>query len=168
MESSLQVCCNNFNINYVISPQVIQWWEEKAKTYGPVLSGALFGAGWWFWVDAVCSSDMKIPFVQYLPGIIATIALIMINAVRMEELQELDSFDDAAYCRSRIWLFFCYMVSFGAIVGSVVILLQHYVGTTIVWPGVAGIFQVTLVLGSALLLWVSRTPTDSSDNYMGF
>jgi hypothetical protein len=147
--------------DYVISPAVIQFWDEKvrrpgpsarrsvaighsgciggarpplapplaqAKAYGPIVSGALFGAGWWFWVDAVSCSGSDIPFpqvggagaaalqaaaqprprpsaaergpprqlgaadalarrrraraAQYLPGIIATLALIMINCVR--------------------------------------------------------------------------------------
>lgn len=37
---------------------------------GPGISGAVFGAGWWFWVDAVVCSFVKVPFVHYLPGTI--------------------------------------------------------------------------------------------------
>jgi hypothetical protein len=36
----------------------------QAKSYGPIASGALFGAGWWFWVDAVVCTSHKIPFDQ--------------------------------------------------------------------------------------------------------
>jgi hypothetical protein len=36
----------------------------QAKSYGPIASGALFGAGWWFWVDAVVCTSNKIPFDQ--------------------------------------------------------------------------------------------------------
>ena len=54
----------------------------QAKAYGPGISGALFGGGWWFWVDACAASGTQVPFVQYLPGIVATIALVMINAIR--------------------------------------------------------------------------------------
>lgn len=39
----------------------------------------LFGAGWWFWVDAVACSSVKIPFAQYLPGLVATFALVMVR-----------------------------------------------------------------------------------------
>lgn len=40
-------------------------------------------AGWWCWADACTSSDGKVAFLpNYLPGIVATGALIMINAVR--------------------------------------------------------------------------------------
>jgi hypothetical protein len=40
-----------------------------------------------------------VPFDQYLPGIIATLALVMINLIRRDELAEVDPFDDATYCR---------------------------------------------------------------------
>lgn len=36
----------------------------QAQQYGPTASGALFGAGWWFWLDAIGSAPSKVPFVQ--------------------------------------------------------------------------------------------------------
>jgi hypothetical protein len=39
--------------------------------------------------------------MQYLPGIIATLALIMINCIRQDDLMEIDPFDDTTYCRCR-------------------------------------------------------------------
>lgn len=45
-----------------VAPLVLQ-----AKSYGPIASGALFGAGWWFWVDAVVCTTHKIPFDQVGP-----------------------------------------------------------------------------------------------------
>jgi hypothetical protein len=35
---------------------------------GPGVSGAVFGAAWWFWVDAVVCSATAVPFLHYLPG----------------------------------------------------------------------------------------------------
>lgn len=35
---------------------------------GPGVSGAVFGAGWWFWVDAVVCSAVPVSFLHYLPG----------------------------------------------------------------------------------------------------
>ena len=57
--------------------------------------------------------------------------------------------------------------------GSVAVLLQSYAlndAVEVVWPGVAGLFQVTLILAAGLLLFVSRTPADgsSSTNYGTF
>ena len=83
-----------------------------------------------------------------------------------EDLDDPDTFsDDGVYCRSRSWLFLAYIVSFGAIMGSVSVLLQSYAlndAVDVVWPGVAGLFQVTLILAAGLLLFVSRTPADGA------
>ncbi|KAK9809248.1 hypothetical protein WJX72_012057 [[Myrmecia] bisecta] len=149
----------------LIAPSVIRFWEDKAKAYGPGVSGALFGAAWWFWVDACAASDTKVPFVQYLPGFVATLALVMINAIRRDELQEYDPFDEGVFCRSRFWLFLSYVVSSSAVIGSVMVLLKDYAldpNVHNVWPGIACLFQVTCILGSALLFFVSRTPTSDS------
>lgn len=89
-----------------------------------------------------------------------------------DELMEYDPFDEGLYCRSRFWLFIAYVVSFGAIAGAVWVLLQNYAlnpAVSSAWPGVAGLFQVTLILGSALLFFISRTPVgDSSGAYGQF
>lgn len=100
----------------------------------------------------------------------ATVAHIMLSrpmdfVLCREDLDEYDTFDDGVYCRSRSWLFLAYIVSFGAIMGSVAVLLQSYAlndAVDVVWPGVAGLFQVTLILAAGLLLFVSRTPADGS------
>ena len=73
--------------------------HPQARNWGPIAAGALFGAGWWFWLDACTLAEHKVPFDQYLPGIIATLALVMINLIRRDELAEVDPFDDATYCR---------------------------------------------------------------------
>ena len=44
--------------------------------------------------------------------------------LRREELQEFDAFDEGVFCRSRTWLFLSYVVSFGAVAGSVWVLMQ--------------------------------------------
>ena len=44
--------------------------------------------------------------------------------LRREELQEYDAFDEGVFCRSRTWLFLSYVVSFGAVAGSVWVLMQ--------------------------------------------
>ncbi|KAK9111778.1 hypothetical protein Scep_019297 [Stephania cephalantha] len=41
---------------------------ELWAIFGPGVSGAVFGAGWWFWVDAVVCSAVKVSFVHYLPA----------------------------------------------------------------------------------------------------
>lgn len=41
---------------------------ELWSIFGPGVAGAVFGAGWWFWVDAVVCSSVAVSFVHYLPG----------------------------------------------------------------------------------------------------
>ena len=62
-----------------------------------------------------------------------------------------------ACCRLSVWVF-----------------LKFYAlnpEATTIWPGVTIIFQTTLILGSALLFFLGRTPTSdgtSSGGYGGF
>eukprot|EP01024_Parvocaulis_polyphysoides_P024585 TRINITY_DN22487_c0_g2_i6.p2 TRINITY_DN22487_c0_g2~~TRINITY_DN22487_c0_g2_i6.p2 ORF type:complete len:159 (-),score=19.46 TRINITY_DN22487_c0_g2_i6:313-789(-) len=156
-------------LDLLCSRSVIEFIEERLKLYGPGISGVLFGAGWWFWIDAVVMHS--VPFPQYLPGFIATIAVIMINVVRRDELDDYDPYDQAGYCRSRLWLFICYVVSFGAVIGSVWNMTQNYalkenMGSEI-WPGVAGIFQVVFLLASAMVMFISRSQSDEMGGYTG-
>ena len=61
-------------------------------------------------------------------------------------------------------------MSTSAVIGSILVLLHFYAWNPDVltlWPGVAGLFQVTLILGSALLFFVSRSG-GGSDEYGGY
>ena len=40
-------------------------------------------------------------------------------------LSSYDSFDSAAFCRQRFWLFVAYVVSFASIIGASAMLLKH-------------------------------------------
>ncbi|KAJ7563628.1 hypothetical protein O6H91_03G117700 [Diphasiastrum complanatum] len=127
--------------------------------FGPGLAGAIFGAGWWFWVDAVVCSQSTVPFLHYLPGIFASLAALMFNCVKKEDLQEYSSYDDGEGCRSRTWLFLAYVISFVSLAGSVGMLVQDSLvpkGPS-TWTGVAGVLQCFLILISGLVFWTSRS-----------
>ncbi|CAN1305864.1 hypothetical protein LINPERPRIM_LOCUS26628 [Linum perenne] len=66
---------------------------EMWAIFGPGVSGAVFGAGWWFWVDAVVCSSVQVSFVHYLPGIFASFAALMFNCVRKEDI-DYSPYDD--------------------------------------------------------------------------
>ena len=95
------------------------------------------------------------------------------NPIPSNQNQEYDPFDDGALCRSRFWLFLSYVVSFAALVAAVWVLAQDYALNPAMkgqplWPGVAGVFQVTCILGAGLVFFVSRTPADGGGGYGGY
>lgn len=136
------------------------------RRHGATFSGAFFGAGWWCWADACTSGGgaTKVSFFpDFLPGIVATIALVMINAVRREELSSSEAFEEEVFCRARAWLFMSYVVAFASVIGATMILLAGK-STAI---GVACLMQVILILAAALVFFVARTPIDG-DEYSSF
>jgi len=135
---------------------------EIWANYGPGISGAVFGSGWWFWVVAVVCSAIKVPFLHYLPGIFASFAALMFNCVRREEIQDYSPFDDNEGCRSRTWLFLAYVISFVSLAGSVGMLVQDSLlpDTPSSWTGIAGVLQCFFVLSSGLMYWTSRTSSE--------
>mmetsp|Transcript_34595 Transcript_34595/g.61705 ORF Transcript_34595/g.61705 Transcript_34595/m.61705 type:complete len:172 (-) Transcript_34595:553-1068(-) len=152
----------------LVSPAAQSLWEEKAPLYGPGVAGALFGAGWWFFVDAIVYSSAvhgsKPPGILCLPGIIASLALVMINCIRRDQISGgYDSFDEGSLCRSKFWLFLSYVVSFSSVVFAVWLLIAHNgEGTEHAWSSIAGLFQVVFILGSGLVFFLTRTANEDS------
>lgn len=65
-------------------------------------------------------------------------------------------------------LLLAYLVSLGAVIGSVVNLIQHYATNPLaktVWPGVAGLLQCILVLASGLVFYLTRASGGDSGDY---
>ncbi|KFM23204.1 Transmembrane protein 50A [Auxenochlorella protothecoides] len=165
LESAAVRCSDTLSL--LVSPEVAEFCRSKSEKYGPGLSGALFGVGVWFWLDAVAISPIKVPFSQarrgsYLPGLVAVLALLMITAVRRDEISYDPFSDDGVYCRSRSWLLAAYLVSSGAVTGSVFVMLHHFGSSAqdTRWVGIASVLEVACILGSALLFFVSRSPGD--------
>ncbi len=53
-----------------------EYWSDAARQYCPTLSGAVFGAAWWVFVDALVTTPDKVPILYHLPGWIATLSLV--------------------------------------------------------------------------------------------
>ncbi|KAJ6819696.1 transmembrane protein 50A [Iris pallida] len=124
--------------------------------FGPGVAGAVFGAGWWFWVDAVVCSSVKVSFLHYLPGIFASVAALMFNCVNKDDISYdyYSPYGDSEW-RLKLWLFVAYVVSFVSLSGAVGLLVQDALTDKgpAVWTGVAGIFQCVFVLISGLMYW---------------
>nr|VDC71471.1 unnamed protein product [Brassica rapa] len=130
---------------------------ELWAIFGPGFSGAVFGTGWWFWVDAVVCSSIQVPFLHYLPGIFASLGALMFNCVRKEDI-DYSPYDEGEW-RLKLWLFIAYVVAFVSLAASVGLLIQDSVVKTgpSTWTGVAGVFQCVFVLISGLMYWTSHS-----------
>ncbi|TXG52900.1 hypothetical protein EZV62_022069 [Acer yangbiense] len=163
--------------------------SEVWAIFGPGVAGAVFGAGWWLWIDAVVCSSVKISFLHYLPGtlspplclalcnvnthlflrvvrvlvvivivclfagIFASLAALMFNCVRKEDI-DYSPYEEGEW-RLKLWLFFAYVVSFVSLAASVGLLIQDSLVKTgpSVWTGTAGVLQCVFVLISGLIYW---------------
>ena len=102
--------------SFFSSPELSQYYhyfsEELCPLYGPIVSGFLFAVAWWIWIDAILindsnangknSSNSSLNFVEYIPGIVATVALLVTNSVRREDIIGEDTSsgcDDEETCR---------------------------------------------------------------------
>ncbi|KAH7567838.1 hypothetical protein JRO89_XS07G0162200 [Xanthoceras sorbifolium] len=115
--------------------------SELWAIFGPGVAGAVFGAGWWFWIDAVVCSYVKVSFLHYLPGIFASLAALMFNCVRKEDI-DYSPYEEGEW-RLKLWLFLAYVVSFVSLAASVGLLIQDSLVKTgpSVWTGTAGVLQ---------------------------
>lgn len=141
-------------------------WEglsSKPKEYSPGIAGALFGAGWWCWLDVFVHSAAvdhnHVPITYHIPGCVATFALVIMNITSRTELAESDDYntDDNFAGRSKLLLFISYLTAFGAVAGSVAVLISCVQQQSLVEVGVGSVVQCGLVLLSGLLLWAFRT-----------
>lgn len=55
--------------------------QSAARDYCPTIAGAIFGVGWWVFVDSLVvssSAGVKVPIVYHIPGWIATLSLVRV------------------------------------------------------------------------------------------
>ena len=141
-------------------------WEGLSSTpkeYSPGIAGALFSAGWWCWLDVFVHSAAvdhnHVPITYHIPGWVATFALVIMNITSRTELAESDDYnaDDNFTGRAKLLLFISYLTAFGAVAGSVAVLISCVQQQSLVEVGVGSVVQCGLVLLSGLLLWAFRT-----------
>ena len=149
-------------------------WEglsSKPREYSPGIAGALFGAGWWMWLDVFVHSAVvdhnRVPITYHIPGWVATVALVIMNITSRSELAESDDYytEDNYTGRAKFLLFVSYLTAFAAVAGSVAVLISCVQQQSLVECGVGSVVQCGLVLLSGLLLWAFRTSDSSGYGY---
>ncbi|EFN52202.1 hypothetical protein CHLNCDRAFT_139017 [Chlorella variabilis] len=150
------------------------YYNEQLRQWGPVAAGALFGAGWWCWADALVYQQAVVgepsPFKYNWPGIVATIALVCINMLPRRDLAEAgEAWEEGGEFRARLWLFLSFLVAAGAVAGSVAVLLAATSATQtkdLSAVGVGSVLQCGLILAASTLLWAFRSGEGDSSGYM--
>eukprot|EP01122_Echinamoeba_exundans_P000084 TRINITY_DN10068_c0_g1_i1.p1 TRINITY_DN10068_c0_g1~~TRINITY_DN10068_c0_g1_i1.p1 ORF type:complete len:157 (-),score=22.04 TRINITY_DN10068_c0_g1_i1:85-555(-) len=126
------------------------------------LSGCFFAAAWWIWIDAVAVAsttfDPIMPnFGHWVPGIISSVGLLMVNSVSWTDLEGFGfGGGDEVQSRARIWLFISFAFCFGGIIASIWIgVVNWFTNPTTephsTWPGAAIILQNSAIFVSGLL-----------------
>ena len=88
---------------------------------------------------------------------LATLALLMVNAVRREDLRAGGFDPEGVLGQKRAWLLLSYLVSFGALGWAIAGLLTYFHAPgRDAWTGVAGVAQCVLITAAALLFWTTR------------
>lgn len=71
---------------------------EPIRPYGMLLAGGLFGAGWWAWCDVLLRSSLvlhsKVSPLYCIPGIVATIAVILMAVISREDTDSYIGYGD--------------------------------------------------------------------------
>jgi Uncharacterised protein family (UPF0220) len=138
------------------------------RTVGCVLSGVVFAVAWWIFIDGVVFGETignaeKFEPYYVIPGIGATIALVMLNCVKLEDAMGSgggdSGFGSDGSTRTtivRAWLFIWFTIMFVCIAGAIWTMAAHYSDN---WTGVAILVQPIVISASAgLLLYTRKSP----------
>lgn len=102
------------------------------------------------------------PFKYNWPGIVATIALVLINALPRQDLAELsESMEEGAETRGRLWLLASFLLAFGAVGGSVTVLV-HSAQTDLITVGVVRGSMMDMATVSRDKIGMHNRTSDSS------
>ncbi|PSC67051.1 transmembrane 50-like protein [Micractinium conductrix] len=146
-----------------------EFWNKALAAWGPAVAGALFGAGWWCWADAYVYQHAVVgaayPFKYNLPGIVATVAMIMINLLPRRDLMD-EGREEGEEFRARLWLFISFLIALGAVAGSVAVLVSASQQKDLASVGVGSVLQCGLILLGSLMFWAFRSGDQGGYGYI--
>jgi len=140
----------------------------KAREAGVYVSGGLFAAGWWLFIDGVVlasqneESRVSIGFEDWIAGILTTLGMIVINLIDKSRLQG-DSFSfsgSGVAWKARLFLFLGFALMAGGLAGSISVLVLKYLVPRIDMPelyyGFTIVGQASLIMLSTVILWIAQ------------
>lgn len=161
------------------SSSALEWAWQRVKPLGMFLSGAIFGLGWFCAADALCRSAFvlheSVSPTLALPGVAASLALLIITAVRRSDVAGgasgyFDGDADGVAARARCALFLGYALSFGAVSAAVVgLCVAKQRDAPDLWMQAAVVLQTALIALAGMLAFVARDGDDGDEfGYGGF
>ncbi|KAI8803461.1 hypothetical protein BJ742DRAFT_908478, partial [Cladochytrium replicatum] len=162
---------------------IFQQFYDRIAVYLPpqaeivgYLSGGLFALGWWFFIDGVLFAQSRnapqpIRFEDYVPGILSTLSLVIVNLIDKDTLNADDfSFSgDNVACKARAFAFVGVSMAIGAIGGALAILSLKYIvpGNTgdAFYFGIAITVQNLSIFLGSMILWFGRNSEEYSNSY---
>ena len=93
---------------------------------------------------------------MWLPGILGTLGVVMINCFNYSAYT--NTGDGQAAACNNAWLFFSYLIMFGCIIASVWVMVEYWLHDLSfnTWPGIAGVIQTSCLTVSATVFFIGR------------
>ncbi|TDL25329.1 UPF0220-domain-containing protein [Rickenella mellea] len=165
--------CPNLNIHL----------GKHRRTVGVYVAGGLFALAHWIFLDAaILSSHWKPPpdapydsapvhvhFVDWIPGILSTLGMLIVNLIDKDRIKGEDYGDSRAVWRARLFLFIGFAFMAGGLAGSVTVLVIKYIVKNypeeFTYYGYANVSQNVALMLSAVILWIAQSgPSDYEYN----
>ena len=154
------------------------------------VAGLFMAIGWWCFIDAAvynsCQASpenhchlsdklltnclqhnpprepRRLLFAMYLPGIGATLGMVMVNCFNYNAYT-----DDRSQAMNNGWLFFSYLILFSTVTASAWSMVEYWLAdnSCTMWPGIACLLQTVCLLLSATIFFVGNgglTPGSSN------
>jgi len=142
-----------------------------------VIGGIVTGLGWFFFLDGVISAshdyDYTVSGAWWIPGIMQSIALLMVNILDWNLISDDMSFDGTSTAsKAKCWIFVSFVVAFAAIMGAVWILVEEIHTPSAVidtvtppvypfrYPAVTVLLQSMFIFIASLLFRIVRVSDD--------
>lgn len=135
-----------------------------------ILSGILFGAGWWVFIDGyascggLCSATASTQGYAWIPLFGATLVFLMINGMKWSELRADDLMgDNRTAAKARVFLLFALLIACACMAGAAIIMSDKFLRVAAepgvyTWSGVSCFVGTLMILAATFLMRFGTTP----------
>ena len=145
--------------------------SEALPSVGSLVAGFLFGIAWLVWIDGVAFAAHEgygVNGVHWLPGILQTLALFMVNVINWSALTEDAFMDEGRGAKVKCWIFTSFVFAFSGLIGAIWILVaesnaplaEGEAWNPAVGPATHGLAQNIMLFAASLLFRAVRTQSE--------